>query len=123
MRDSRGQDLGHLHLLEDLDGKVLEAADVDRALLAGLEVASTDAEVRGRADHAASEAEGVVREDGSCSTIVVLGRDTPDERLDVELGGAGLLAGGVGAFEAPGGLPQCTPLAQCRVFNVIEVLE
>ena len=49
VRDGRRQDLGHVHLLEHLDGEVLEAADVDGALLAGLKVAASNAEVRGRA--------------------------------------------------------------------------
>ena len=52
-----------------------------------------------------------------------LGGDAADEALDVELGGAGLLAGRVGALEAAAGLPQGGPLAQRRVLYVIKVLE
>ena len=49
--------------------------------------------------------------------------DASDEALDVELRGAGLLAGRVGALEAAAGLPQGGPLAQRRVLYVVKVLE
>ena len=52
-----------------------------------------------------------------------LGGDAADEALDVELRGAGLLAGGVCALEAAAGLPQGGPLAQRRVLYVVKVLE
>ena len=50
VRDRRWQDLGQVHLLEHLDGKVLEATDVDGAFFAGLEVAASNAEVGGWAN-------------------------------------------------------------------------
>ena len=67
-----GQRLGHRgwkhlrdsHLLEHLDGKVLEAADVDGALLGRGQVAAADAEVARGAHHAAGQPQGVVRENG-----------------------------------------------------------
>ena len=52
-----------------------------------------------------------------------LGGDAADEALDVELRGAGLLAGRVGALEAAASLPQGGPLAQRRVLYVVKVLE
>ena len=54
--------------------------------------------------------------------IVVLGGDGTDEGLDVELRGAGLLAGRVGALQAPVGLPQRGALAQRSVLDVVKVL-
>ena len=44
------QDLGDLHVLEHLNGKVLEAADVDGALLRGLQVAAAHAQIGGGTD-------------------------------------------------------------------------
>ena len=84
--------LGDLHLFEHLHGEVLQPADVDGPLLRGVEVAAADAEVGGGADHAAGEAQGVVAEDGLGGAVVVLVGDGGDEGLDVQLGGAGLLA-------------------------------
>ena len=52
-----------------------------------------------------------------------LGGDAADEALDVELRGAGLLAGRVGALEAAAGLPQGGPLTQRSVLYVVKVLE
>ena len=54
--------------------------------------------------------------------IIVLGGDGADEGLDVELRGAGLLAGRVRALQAPVGLPQRGALAQRRVLDVVKVL-
>ena len=71
-RDIRRQHLSYLHLLEHLHGKVLEASDIDRTLLGRVEVAAADAEVGGRADHAAGEAQGVVTEDGLGGSVVIL---------------------------------------------------
>ena len=48
-------------------------------------------------------------------------RDGGDEALDVQLGGAALLAGRVGTLEAPRRLPERRPLAQRRVLDVIKV--
>ena len=49
--------------------------------------------------------------------------DAPDEALDVELRGAGLLAGRVGALEAAARLAQRRTLRQRRVLDVVKVLE
>ena len=72
--------------------------------------------------HSTSEAQRVVREDGFGSAIVVLGSDAADERLDVELRGAGFLAGGVRTFQAAVRFPECGTLAQRRVLDVLKVL-
>jgi hypothetical protein len=48
------------HLHENFGGKVLQAANVDRTLLGGVERAAANTEVAGRTDHAAREAERVV---------------------------------------------------------------
>lgn len=72
--------------------------------------------------HSTSEPEGIVGQDGLGCPIVVLGGDAADEGLDVELGGAGLLARGIGALQAAVGLPQSGPLAQGRVLDVLKVL-
>ena len=56
------------------------------------------------------------------SSVVVFGGDASDEALDVQLGGARLLAGGVGALQASGCLPQGAALAQRRMLDVLEVV-
>lgn len=45
-----------------------------------------------------------------------------DESLDVQLGGAALLAGGVGTLQATERLLQRCSLTQCGVFDVFKVL-
>lgn len=57
------------------------------------------------------------REGGTC-----LVGDAGDEGLDVELCGAALLAGCIGTLEAASSLPQCSPLTQCGVLDVIKVV-
>ena len=61
--------------------------------------------------------------------ISVLGTRDPylvsnagDEGLDVQLGGAALLTGGVGTLQAAGCLLQGCPLAQSGVLDVLKVL-
>ena len=49
-------------------------------------------------------------------------RYASDKRLDVKLGGTALLAGGVSTLEAPHGFPQCRPLAEGGVLDVIEII-
>ena len=71
--------------------------------------------------HAAGEPDGVVGQDGLGGAVVVLGGDGADEALDVELGRAGLLAGGVGAFQTAVGLLEGRALAQGRVLDVVKV--
>jgi hypothetical protein len=53
--------------------------------------------------------------------VVYLGGDGRDEGLDVELGRAALLAGRVGALEAPVGLPQGAALGQGGVLDVAKI--
>ena len=72
--------------------------------------------------HAASKSEWIVRQDGFGRAIVVLGGDAPDEALDVQLCGAGLLARGVRTLQATVGLPESGSLAQRRVLDVLKVL-
>ena len=64
--------LTHAHLHEDLGGKVLETANVDRTFLGTVEIATTDAEIRRRTHHAARQAERVVAKDELSCAIVVL---------------------------------------------------
>ena len=45
-----------------------------------------------------------------------------DEGLDIELGGAAPLTGGVGTLQAAGGLPEGGPLAQRGVLDVLKVV-
>ena len=71
--------------------------------------------------HSTREPERVVTENSLGRSIVVLCRDGSDESLDVQLSGAGLLAGGVRALETPGRLPQRRALAQRRVLDVVEI--
>ncbi len=42
--------MSDVHLFEHLDGKMLKTSDVNDALFTGLEVAASNAEVRGRAN-------------------------------------------------------------------------
>ena len=56
-----------------------------------------------------------------CKESYLVG-DAGNECLDVKLGGATLLAGGVSTFEAPHGLPQGCPLTQSGVLDVIKVV-
>jgi hypothetical protein len=79
---------------------VLETPNIDGALLAGLQIAASDTEVGRGADHAAGQAQRVVGQDGLGRPVVVLGRDTANEGLDIQLGRTRLLARGVGTFQA-----------------------
>ena len=60
---------------------------------------------------------------GAVNMISDLCGDAADEALDVELRGAGLLAGRVGALEAAARLAQGRALAQRGVLYVVKVLE
>mmetsp|Transcript_10863 Transcript_10863/g.44475 ORF Transcript_10863/g.44475 Transcript_10863/m.44475 type:complete len:434 (+) Transcript_10863:1603-2904(+) len=97
----RVANLLHVHLLELLHCELLKTADVDRALLSVVEVAATNAELAGGAHHATRETHRVIRKDHLGSPVVVLVRDRADERLDVDRSWAALLAGRVGALQAP----------------------
>lgn len=101
---------------------MLKSADVDGSFLSRVEIASAHAEIAGRANHAAGETERIVREDRLRRAIVILVGDRSDERLDVQLRGAGLLAGCIGTLEATRCLPQSAALAQGGVLDVVEVL-
>jgi hypothetical protein len=69
-------------------------------LLRSVQIASTNAKVACGAHHATSQPKGVVAENRPGSPIVVLGADARDERLDVQLRWAALLARGIGALQA-----------------------
>lgn len=77
---------------------MLKTADINRPFLGRVKIASAHAKVAGRANHAASKTEWIVRENRFGRTIVILVGDGGDERLDVQLRRAGLLARRVDAF-------------------------
>lgn len=58
-----------------IDSEVLEPSNVDGALLTSVQITASDAEVAGRAHHAACEPQGVVGQNRLCCSIVVL-KDT-----------------------------------------------
>jgi len=55
-----------------LGGELLQTADVDGALLRGVEVTASGTEVGRRTDHSAAQAERIVREYGARRAVVVL---------------------------------------------------
>lgn len=133
----------NVHPLEHLHGKVLQAADVDRPLLGGVQIAAAHAQVRGRADHAAGEAQRIVRQDGLGGAVVVLNiikrneinktplfqpkltnliGDHPDESFNVELSGTALLARRIGTLQTAGSLLEGASFAQRGVLDVVPVV-
>lgn len=112
----------HTHLLEHLGGELLQAANVDGARLGGLQIAAADAQITGGTDHAAGQAERIVREDGLGGAIEILVGNGRDEALDVQLRGTGLLAGRIGALEAACCLLQGATLRQGRVLDILKVV-
>ena len=96
--------LGDAHLLEDSNGKLLEPVNLDCTLLGLAYVAVSCAELTDGAELAASQTERVVGQDHLRGTIPVLVLDVIDETLDVNGGGAALLARGVVTLEAALGL-------------------
>jgi hypothetical protein len=69
---ARRQHLRHAHHLEHLGGELLQAADVDRALLGRGQVAPAHAQVARRTHHAARQTQRVVREDRTSGAVVIL---------------------------------------------------
>lgn len=75
------------HLLKNISGIVLQSANVDRPLFAGLQITSTHTQIAGGAHHATSQTQRIVREDGLGRTVIVFVGNTGDEALDIQLGG------------------------------------
>lgn len=104
-----------------VSGELLQATDVDGSLFGGKQIASSDAKIAGRANHAASEAKRIVRKYGLGSAIIILVRYRSYERFDVQLRGTRFLTGSIGALETTRSLVQGSALAQSRVLDVVEI--
>ena len=68
-------------------------------LLRSIQITPSHTEVRGGANHATGQTQGVVAQDGLGRAVVVLVGDGGDEALHVQLGRTGLLAGSIRTFQ------------------------
>lgn len=71
------------HLFENIGSIMLQSANIDRSLFAGLQIASPHTQIAGGAHHATGQTQRIVREDGLGRTVIVLVGDTGDEALDI----------------------------------------
>jgi hypothetical protein len=97
----RISNLLHSHLLENFAGELLQLPNLNGSALEPEGVAGGCAELADRAESSTGESQGVIREDGLGSSVVVLVLNLVDEGSDVDSYGTGLLAGAVRAFHAP----------------------
>ena len=88
--------LRNAHLGKGTGGILLQLANLDGALLGGMQVARTRAEVSRWADCSCAEAHWVLREDVLRSAVEVAVGDTLDKRLDIDVRGAAICARSVG---------------------------
>ena len=105
--ERRIPNLGHAHLFEDSNGKLLESVNLNCSLLGFANIAVSCTELADGAKLAASQTERVVRQDDLSSTVPVLVLDVVDETLDINGCRAALLARSVVTLEAALGLTDC----------------
>lgn len=77
---------------------MLKSANVNRSFLGRIKITSAYAKVTGWTNHAAGEAERIVRQDRLGRTIIIPVRDRGDEGFDIQLRGTGFLARCIDAF-------------------------